>query len=457
MVNGSLNGTLLGTACEQVMQVSAHLSTRTFLGVTKGIRVGFAKVWFTGDYGSYCPVFEGWAKIWFNNAEWKAAAPTTGKSFDIIPGSYFSTQQEIADQGSGFASFFKWSSLGTVTYFNVIKPNHSFIPTMSALAMNIAGQDLSQNLSNRNLVRTGETPFQSYHGDNINHDHITFTPENVVYVKSELNRQSSPSPYPIQIISGYEPICTNTATYGIANLPANSTVCWGATPTNVVAINPTCGLQTTATRLNNGTATLTANITLCTGETYVATKSIRVGGYSSSDYPISGPSTVGCGQYVYYNTNELPGATYYNWGWPSEWQYVSGQGSRFLTLYVPSYVQYGGAVTVRVANACDAGGSPAFLYVQVNCWGGYFYSVAPNPASSEVNVSVKEETENKAAKDATITEVIIYDQQGNVKKQQKYNKLKKASLNISNLPTGMYIIEITDGQRKERQQLSVQK
>lgn len=57
--------------------------------------------------------------------------------------------------------------------------------------------------------------------------------------------------------------------------------------------------------------------------------------------------------------------------------------------------------------------------------------------------------------DKKITEINIYDQQANLKKHEKFAKVKTATLNVSELKTGIYIVEIVDETHKERQQLSV--
>lgn len=255
-------------------------------------------------------------------------------------------------------------------------------------------------------------------------------------------------------ISGPTTVCASE-NYFIPNLPSGVDVAWSASPQNIISLNPNVGPQTTATRNSNGNVTITATLSSC-GVPFNINKPIRAGGYNSSDYPITGASTACRNQTLSFSTNTLVGATSYNWFWPSSWTYVSGQGTPFLTVRTTAS-STSGTVGVRVANACDGGGSPALKFVQVNSCGGFRFMVAPNPASAEVNVDVKDETENKTAKDATITGITIYDQVGNVKKQQKYGKVKKASLNISDLPAGVYIIEISDGEYKERQQLSVQK
>ncbi len=90
-----------------------------------------------------------------------------------------------------------------------------------------------------------------------------------------------------------------------------------------------------------------------------------------------------------------------------------------------------------------------------NCTTMSAYTVAPNPASSTVEVS-----SNAVSTDIdqhAITEVNLYDQQGNIQKHVKFNKVKKGNVNVSNLKNGIYFIEVADGAFKERQQIQVLK
>lgn len=117
---------------------------------------------------------------------------------------------------------------------------------------------------------------------------------------------------------------------------------------------------------------------------------------------------------------------------------------------------------MRVANACDAGGSYAVKFFNVSCGGFAVYTVSPNPASSEVTIKPADDAaaaNSTTAKTTTgaITQVTIYDQQGIVQKQQKFTNQKTVKLNVSSLRTGIYFIEITAGSYTERQQLSVLK
>jgi hypothetical protein len=179
------------------------------------------------------------------------------------------------------------------------------------------------------------------------------------------------------------------------------------------------------------------------------------GCYGSNDSPISGPSSASCGQTLSFSTVNLPGATNYNWFWPSDFYYISGQGTPYLTIQAP-YTYSGGMVGVSVANACvPGGGSPATKFINISC-SGYYYTVSPNPAFSDVKVTVKKEAQ-KTEKQKVITEVRIYDQQSNLKKLNKFNKVSDVLLNVSGLSSGMYIIEVRDGNDIERQQLRILK
>ncbi len=401
-------------------------------------------------------MFDGWfAKFVFNNThseEKFAQTPSNTRSYDIVPGSYLNTIESIKKKGTVS------DALSYTTFSNVIN-NHAFIPAVSALALRNPGpenRDWAENLSTRNLVCTGEKPFNAYYTPVNNEEHVSLTSASADWVKSELTNQPPPSPYPIEKISGNEPICESTATYQVINLPTGASVIWSTTSANI-SINPTTGSQTTVTKIStdNSSATLIASINTCTG-TGISTRYIRVRGYSSSDYPVSGPSSACTNSDVYFNTNVLSAATNYQWFWPNDWTYVSGQGTPYLALRT-GYNANSGSVGVRVANQCDAGGSPGMQYVQVNDCGYYYYMMSPNPASTTVTISAKETTPKGEKSDKTITEVNIYEQQGNLKKHEKFSKVKTATVNISGLNNGVYFVEIADGNFKERQKLIIQK
>jgi hypothetical protein len=78
-----------------------------------------------------------------------------------------------------------------------------------------------------------------------------------------------------------------------------------------------------------------------------------------------------------------------------------------------------------------------------------------NPANNSLTVSVNDDNANTSY--SSFDEVRIYDQQGNLKTYQKFNKVSLATINVKDLFNGTYIVEISSAGYKERQQLIIQK
>ena len=105
---------------------------------------------------------------------------------------------------------------------------------------------------------------------------------------------------------------------------------------------------------------------------------------------------------------------------------------------------------VKVQNSCGWSGWSQPKYIEVSC--GYSFIVSPNPATNTVTVQSDQKT------NATITQLRIFDNNGILKKQSKFGTgTRQAQMNISDLRTGIYLIEITSGKNIERQQLVIQK
>lgn len=245
-------------------------------------------------------------------------------------------------------------------------------------------------------------------------------------------------------ISGPTLVCSSNSTFTLNGIPVGTTITWNKSPN----LNYVSGQGTT-------TYTVSGNIN---GEGFVSAlvcenfqvpqKNFHVGGYSSSDYPVTGPSNACRNETVYYNTVDLLGATYYDWFWPSDWTYTGGQGTRYLSLITGGSSSYGGAVGVRVANACDAGGSPASVFTYVSSCGGFSaFSVYPNPVADEITVSLEDfdSLGNKKAKIDKLKkkefEVSLFDNKKN-KLVTVTSKDETLSIPVRDLPEGLYYINI---------------
>jgi hypothetical protein len=165
----------------------------------------------------------------------------------------------------------------------------------------------------------------------------------------------------------------------------------------------------------------------------------------------------GCnGTYQTWYLSANPTSNGSNWQWtvdylsPGSDIYIDNPNSPFTYVDVSG----GGVVRLTYTDLCGATRQDG-VTVYSNCENGYAYTLAPNPTSSTVSVFEKEPASGKVKTGKKITELNIYDKQGNLKKHQKYNKVEKATLDVSNLKADIYILEIVDGTYKERQQLSV--
>ena len=258
---------------------------------------------------------------------------------------------------------------------------------------------------------------------------------------------------PSRNISGPNLLCTS-ATYSlVSTIPPNANATWIATPSGIVTISGT-GPNVTVTKVSAGNVTLTTNVVNCQDNlTTPLSKTIHAGGYGSGDYPVSGPTSTCSNQYVNFSTNTLPGATNYQWIYPTgDWAYLSGQGTPNLSLRTGNS---SASIGVRVANACDAGGSPAMIFVQVSC--GFAITTSPNPTSNYVDIAI---VQNKSLSSETeqnkIYKILIIGEKGNIKKEFNYKPgISKTKINLNNLITGNYIIKAFNGKVWSEKQIIV--
>ena len=254
-------------------------------------------------------------------------------------------------------------------------------------------------------------------------------------------------------ISGNSSFCSNSV-YTLANVPCKASVSWSASPTGVVSISGS-GSQVTVTRLYNTTFNLTATVTAC-GNTYTTTKSsITAGedlnGTYSTSYDGGGP-LVKYPQEGYNYINE------YSWVWAyvgnsATWSYIDGTISSWsVSGYLQFYLAPGDYAVFRATatvNGCTTSQDYTFV-AQPNYYS--YYSLAPNPASSDLTIYVDDEKlrNQKIPKssDQVIQQVVIMDKLGNVLLQEKYPAdSKKATLNVRNLSPDMYVAKIFDGKK----------
>lgn len=171
--------------------------------------------------------------------------------------------------------------------------------------------------------------------------------------------------------------------------------------------------------------------------------------------------------HIYASVNTTPYDTYYRW-------YVNNilvkQGefaSDYCTCDMGKAEIDCGENTIRVEVDTDCGTSSSesydFYWICEN-WRQSNVALYPNPASSLVNIKLTDINKNlpvtpesKLAKLSQIKQVIIKDKLGNIKKIFNFQGNNNVSVNVSNLPTDVYFVEVSDGVNKVKLQLSVVK
>lgn len=132
----------------------------------------------------------------------------------------------------------------------------------------------------------------------------------------------------------------------------------------------------------------------------------------------------------------------------------------------------------NITNACGSF-EQTYAFQQVNCGttgpggnpctqakGTNFYSISPNPAKENITISVSNRhAPIQCSRYSAITTdkgiifsvVNVYDKLGTLKKSFKTSNVKQASIHISDLIAGSYVVEIIQNDYIERQQIIIQK
>ncbi len=462
ITNGTINGTRNSVPGKEYLSVTAYSTVKILFFIKN--KVAKIQCWIKPDAGVTQRIFYGW-KI--PNAG--IIVDVTGdvrNSIDAAPGSFYGVPEAL--RTTMLKQNRPWNVWGTIvsgpllglglipSYITAFKNQHvevgtfdpgdCFIPTKSALAVdgtwneNIGAQNVSTGCGN------SRSPFQNYFAPVVNESHVFLSAANVNFFKRELNNQTyqeiSPSTY---TISGPSVVCTN-GNFSLPSAPVGTSVTWSTNPTSLGTVTTGQGsTSVTIAKAVSGNGEVKADY-LNTCFKGIASNIVRFGGFNNSDYTISGPSSSCKNTTIYFNSNTLAGATSYNWFWPSGWTYLYGQGTINLAVKTNSV---SGVVGLRVANACDAGGSPATKYVAVNSYCGPAFRVTPNPATSQVTVETVMEQDGaftKTSASPEIKRIRIREKTGRLLSEQQYGTgVVSAVINIQNLKPDVYILQVFDG------------
>jgi len=392
----------------------------------------------------------------------KAAQVTGGAQgcWDLAPGGLRSTHRQLHDPLEGAAQ----GELYKVSVTDV-HDNHCFIPTISALGFQY--QSLSNyqstsslpnpftNLLGRDLVCTGEIPFDAYYAPaTTNTFHVMPDNTGLLFLGRELSRTAA------------------TPTFAVFK----ATLCPGSSAT-AYSVNPECTASRpgqaqpattyvwtvgTGLQLISGQGTASVQIQPASGYTgnstvqVVATRS----GYAASA-PLSRAVRIGPPELIDLQEDSEASDPCLNIAWFTILNYdplltYSGTGlagrvgdGRFRVKGRPG--SSSAAFTITVTNACGSTSTSSVASFP-DC--GYRYAAHPNPADDDLTI---EQTSNdnssfSAARSASAAAtagstpftVRLYDMYGTLHMQQTASAAT-LQLPVATLPAGLYLLRIEAG------------
>lgn len=373
-------------------------------------------------------------------------------NLDNSPGGWYPTQRDLAESvinsGPCVWWLFGWPGGGQLCIndwqIETLEHVSSFIPTVSALGFGNPNFNWAQSL-NRNLVCTGEIPFDSYYGPKTNEQHTSFTQESVAWLLEELAGNPQPP----------------TVYYEGDNLIGPSAVCENDIVT--YEFDSCTPIPVSQWQVSNGLQIITSDDFSVTIQ---STTSGSMAGYIKAYFPnqvvqkdlwigkpgipafLNGPEVVDTGAVVTYSGGISEGAVSYDWWLPYPyeiqnpfdiyspyWQVHPNAGRNTQVFTGNGGID--GNVQLMGVNSCG-NGDAAIIYVEHGQGGGGQQQapVYPYPNTSDDAFNLDFSTYPSGT-----YEINIYDAYSNVIYQGSSSNIEK-TVSTLEIPNGSYFLHI---------------
>lgn len=446
LINGSLSGQTFGTDNEKVIDLVGFVKIlfwdhKAFQGIAHAM----------ADYPNASGVLSDFMvdKV-LNSFSATISGITNSNSrgnMDLIPGGWFPGYDQ-------FVAKTRKENDDKISYWEerVNAQIHSFIPAFSALGMKQPEQDWTQPLD-RNLVCSNETPFDSYYGEAGNTRHTSFNCESVKWMLKELDNQPQAPIYPFSVdLTGPSTVCNLNQAFTVSF--GNATACkfpkpvinWQVSPN--LAIVSTSPTSITVKATGNGEAHVSAF--LGTGQSY--SHPVFIGALPVTHTIVGqivnpNPQVATHWSFV---AQSVTGAVY-SW-------YIDGNrtyntlNDNTLDLLIPCRTVYG--VECKISNTCGMSGlsnaivtssgacprkrpsryNPGFATLQYD-------QLVVNIANADNWIAQLFFDEEAIANDR-LQKISIYNKRGELMKEVHDLDSRTATVDVSELPQGTYLIEI---------------
>lgn len=299
-------------------------------------------------------------------------------------------------------------------------------------------------------------------------------PGDVTVTLSGANSVFGPVTIPVTMnsqlsISDVDNVCT-TRDLTISGLGCNEQVTWESSNPAIATVSGNGG-QATVTKVGRGVVTITATVADGCGP-QVLNKSVGVG---VPDRPKSFDENgneittfqlcAGTAITICTDLNPIWDVIDYEWEIGTGDFDMVGLGS---CAAVSAFLPGSGFISVRARNACGFSSRTLFVIQVLDCnrltTQRKSVELYPNPASNSVTISVSNQNNarskvigEQSPETALINEVKIYDSYGMLKIYRKYNNQQTATMNVSSLQKGVYLVEVKTGNGIEYKKLIIQK
>jgi len=466
-----MSGTSMATPMVSglVSLLVGYNSSLTVNDVSNIITLSADDINYTGDpqIGPGFDVKSGYGRINLTRALGLITAPNTLNQWSATSGSEYSVSSTYTMQFVGV------SGLATGTYLvkrheirkNVTFPNSFYSLTgcwgrgINSNGFSLASPNYGMKFCDivpGTLSTTGATlrtyVYEVWNSGGSYLGYYPTTPANASFAYSALGIRL---PY----LTGSYLVCPTNTPYTLNDLPSGCSVSWNKS-SNITIVSSN---STSCTVVSNGNSSgwIEAIITGTINTTIH--KDLWVGKFEST--AVSGTAAV-CPNSIYTYTAQVPGghsSSYsYSWTYPSNWYFYS-QSQNTITLQTPGSPQYG-TVRVSITNCAGASGySGITVYPRSGC-GGYFM-LFPNPASTEVTISVADLTSSSDDINHELSTVSSVQSNYSVKIYNSQGSLmgsfirsgKSFSVPLHNLQNGTYTVEVSNGKIKDTNQLIIKR
>jgi len=464
-----INGTLDGSPTNDFGQQYLNLNARALLGTLRtDLKLNYSPL--PGNmindlnFRLYLrfPLF----KITIFKRKRSVSSLSSLGSLENSPGGYYDVDQ-MTDKflGGNFYGIFGNTSGTALEEFlrdvflhidlTLTNPNFSFVPSKSSLDF-IGNPYLYEKINNRDLTCSGETPFDTYYAPAISQKHISLSGGATTFIKNEiLGNQQKPNLEPrSENLSGPQVVCNNSATFNF-DACSGTISSWSVSPN--LEILSSNNYSITVEAIGNGEGFVEAALSAGT-----VRKDVWVGKPNIPSNILLFPNQLCLNQLIIasvLSNNPQPVDVYYEWRGVGNYtaQNPAASEIQFTTMPDTPYTTF---VRVKATNACGTSFEFSKFVSVVDCGGGgggpapdpamvdlgnpqvIFY---PNPTTGKASVTLQD----IKFTDATIQ---ILDMSGNIRTELGTNT-PTTSLDISHLPSGLYIVKITTGKEVFAKQL----